>query len=141
MKNAAKVFYMIGIVLCAIGIFFYIFAAVVLAASTSELIGEIIEELPKTGYGSILRTAVSGNPETMRLTLVIAMAVLAVMDIAVLIVSIVARNNLDKEKPSLAPHITMIVIGICGGSLLSTLGGIFATIGVNTDRNRSEGER
>ena len=29
-----------------------------------------------------------------------------------------------------------IVIGICGGSLLSTLGGLFATVGVNSERNK-----
>ena len=127
MKSASQVFYTIGFVFVILGLIietlFLIVAAI--GIGNPEVIAKVAQE---TGYGvALIKDAL------MMATILLAVSV--AINIAVLVLTIIAKKDLKDNNGKLSTHIILLIGGIFAVNFFYLLGGIFGVTAANEDAN------
>lgn len=127
MKSASQIFYTIGFVFVILGLIFETLFLIVAAIGTgnAEVIAKVAQE---TGYGQALI-----KDALMMATILFAVSV--AINIAVLVLTIIAKKDLKDNSGKLSTHIILLISGIFAINLFYLLGGIFGITAANEDAN------
>ena len=127
MKSASQVFYTIGFVFVILGLIFETLFLIVAAIGIGnpEVIAKVAQE---TGYGvALIKDAL------MMATILLAVSV--AINIAVLVLTIIAKKDLKDNNGKLSTHIILLIGGIFAINFFYLLGGIFGVTAANEDAN------
>ena len=127
MKSASQVFYTVGFIFVVLGLIFETLFLIVAAMGTgnAEIIAKVAQE---TGSGEALV-----KDALMMATILLAVSV--AINIAVLVLTIIAKKDLKDNNGKLSTHIILLISGIFAVNLFYLLGGIFGVTAANEDAN------
>ena len=126
MKSASQVFYTVGFIFVILGLIFETLFLIVAAMGIGnpEIIAKVAQE---TGNGEALV-----KDALMMATILLAISV--AINIAVLVLTIIAKKDLKANNGKLSTHIILLIGGIFAINLFYLLGGIFGLVAASTDR-------